>query len=93
MIVLTVIEWLGGVLIEKFFHIVFWNYNCFEHYIGKYSAVEVSLLWGFLFFLLIYGIHPFFHSFIVIILSFITYILIFLMIVDYVFTFIKHKRN
>lgn len=92
MIVLTFIEWLGGILIEKFFHIVFWNYEEFQYHMGKYIAVEVSLLWGILSLFLIYGIHPLIHSFIVIIPRFITYSLIVLMVVDYVFTIRKYKK-
>ena len=92
MVSLTFIEWLGGIFIEKFFHIVFWNYEEFQYHIGKYIAVEVSLLWGILSLLLIYGIHPLIRSFIVIIPSYITYILVVLMVIDYVFTIRKYKK-
>lgn len=93
MIILTFIEWLGGVLIEKFFHVVFWNYEDFEHHIGKYIAIEVSLLWGVLSLILIYCIHPFLSSFIIKIPWYITYFLILLMVIDYILTFIKYKKR
>ena len=56
-IVLTIIEWIGGVLIEKIFHVVFWNYENFDYHIGKYIALEVSLFWGLLSLIMIYVIH------------------------------------
>ena len=48
MVSLTLIEWFGGILIEKVFHVVFWNYEEFEYHIGKYIALEVSFLWRYI---------------------------------------------
>ena len=93
MFLLTFIEWLGGIIIEKFFHVVFWNYEDFSFHIGKYIALEISLLWGFLSLIFIYVIHPFFNQYIKMIPSYITYVLIFLIFLDYIFTFIKYKKN
>jgi uncharacterized membrane protein len=90
-VVLTLIEWVGGILIEKFFHVVFWNYENFDYHIGKYIALEVSFFWGFLSLILIYVIHPFFNSFIIRIPFVISCILIVLMFCDYIFTFLKYK--
>lgn len=45
-LILTIIEWIGGVLIEKIFGEIFWNYNKLYLNIGKYIAVEISLIWG-----------------------------------------------
>ena len=88
---LTLIEWLGGILIENFFHVIFWNYEDFQYHIGKYIALEVSLLWGVLSLVLIYVVHPLIQSFILKIPHVITYGLIVLMLIDYIFTFIKYK--
>lgn len=93
MFFLTFIEWIGGVLIEKFFHIIFWSYEEFQYHIGKYIALEVSLLWGFLSLVLIYIIHPYISIFIIKVPGYITYILIILMLIDYIFTIIKYKRK
>ena len=90
---LTLIEWFGGVLIEKFFHVVFWNYEEFPYHIGKYIALEVSLLWGVLSLVLIYVVHPLIESVILKIPHIVTYGLIILMLIDYIFTFIKYKYN
>ena len=43
---LTIIEWIGGILIEKIFDKVFWNYSKLPLNIGKYIAIEISLIWG-----------------------------------------------
>ena len=91
MVSLTLIEWLGGILIEKVFHVVFWNYEEFEHHIGKYIALEVSFLWGVLSLILIYVVHPLIQTYILKIPNSITYALILFMIIDYLFTFIKYK--
>lgn len=43
---LTIIEWIGGILIEKIFNKVFWNYSKLSLNIGKYIAIEISLIWS-----------------------------------------------
>ncbi len=93
MITLTFLEWLGGILIEKLFHVTFWNYEEFPHHIGKYIALEVSLFWGFLSLILIYIIHPIFYPLILVIPNFIIYLLIVLMAVDYFLTFMNYKYH
>ena len=93
MFILTFIEWLGGIIIEKVFHVIFWNYEDFDGHIGKYIAVEVSLLWGILSLLFIYFIHPSFNKYIRMIPEYVTYSLIILLFIDYFFTFIKYKDD
>ena len=93
MIILTLIEWLGGVLIEAVFHVTFWNYKEFNYHIGKYICLEVTLVWGILSLILIYLIHPFINGFILLIPNIIICILIVLMIIDYIFTFVKYKKR
>lgn len=90
-IILTLIELLGGFLIEKIFNIVFWDYKDYQYHIGKYIAVEVSFIWGFMSILFIYFIHPLFYNLIIIIPFFITYFLIILFFIDCFLTFYKYK--
>lgn len=45
-ILLTILEWVGGILIEKIFGIVFWSYKDFKFNYGNYISLEVSLIWG-----------------------------------------------
>lgn len=47
-LILTILEFLCGHLIECTEHKVFWDYSKFKGHIGKYIAVEVSLVWGIL---------------------------------------------
>ena len=57
-IVLTILEFIGGILIEKVFNKVYWNYEPFKYNIGKYVSLESSLLWGVLSISVLYLIHP-----------------------------------
>lgn len=91
-IILTLMEFIGGILIEKLFGIVFWDYSHLKWNIGKYISLEISLVWGFLSIFLIYVIKPLLDKFVVKIPTFITYSLIIIFIVDMVFTFIKYKK-
>lgn len=55
---LSLLEWLGGVLIEKIFHKVFWDYRDQKYNIGPYISLGMSLLWGFISLLLVYVVLP-----------------------------------
>lgn len=91
-IVLTMLEFLGGKLIEKIFHKVFWDYKEFKFHIGHYIALEVSFMWmiGSLF--IIYIINPFIMKFINMIPNFITYILIIIFIIDIIISITKKVK-
>ena len=45
-IILTILEGLGGLLIEKKFDITNWNYSKHKLNIGKFMSLSVSLIWG-----------------------------------------------
>lgn len=92
-IILTLLEWAGGVLIEKIFHVTFWDYRKFKFNIGKYIALEVSLIWGIGSLLIIYVIQPILNKFIYLIPSYITYLLIVLIIIDIIVVFTKKKTH
>lgn len=91
-IILTLMEFIGGILIEKLFGIVFWDYSHLKWNIGKYISLEISLVWGFLSIFLIYVIKPLLDKFVVKIPTFISFSLIIIFIVDMIFTFIKYKK-
>lgn len=57
-LLLSTIEFIGGFLIEKIFHITFWDYSDKKLNIGKYAAVEMGLIWGIASIILIYIIQP-----------------------------------
>lgn len=78
---LSFIELVGGVLIEKIFGIVFWDYSDYSFNIGKYICLEISLLWGIAscFFVLI---KPIIDKFIKCIPNFVFYIFFVLFFID-----------
>lgn len=53
-ILLSTIEYIGGILIEIIFDRVFWDYSHFKFNIGKYAALEMSFIWGISALILIY---------------------------------------
>lgn len=88
-IILTILEYLGGVIIEKIFKVTFWDYSKFKYHIGKYIALEISLVWAVGALIIVYIINPLVDKLIPIIPSYITIILSGLMIVDYILLFVK----
>ena len=90
-IILTFIEWLGGILIENIFKVTFWDYRRFKYNIGKYIALEASLIWLLGALLIIYIIQPLLDKFIYLIPNYITYLLILVMLIDFTIVFIKKK--
>ncbi len=89
--VLTLLEWLGGVLIERIFGIVFWDYSQLPFHIGHYISLEISFLWGFLSLLLIYVIKPVIDPIVKGIPSFVTILFLFLLLIDFICTWIHLK--
>ena len=45
-IFLSLIEYIGGISIEIFFHKIFWNYSNHKFNLGYYVSLEMTLLWG-----------------------------------------------
>ena len=45
-IFLFLIEYIGGISIEIFFHKIFWNYSNHKFNLGYYVSLEMTLLWG-----------------------------------------------
>ena len=61
-ILLGLVELVGGVLIEKIFNKVFWNYDNYKYNIGIYTSLETSIIWGLLSIVILYLIHPLFKK-------------------------------
>ncbi len=85
-IILTIMEYIGGKLIEEIFNITFWDYSNLKFNIGKYTALEMSLVWGFTSLILIYFVKPLLDKFINKIPKFFSISLIVLFIIDVVLT-------
>lgn len=87
-IFLSIIEYIGGILIENLFHIVFWDYSSMKYNIGKYTSLEMALVWGICSLVPVYIIRPLIDKLIKKIPKFVTWILIILFIVDVLLTVI-----
>lgn len=89
LISLMTLEWVGGFLIEKIFGYSFWNYDKFKFSIGKYTCLEMGLIWSFISIFFIYVIRPLFDKFILKIPKWLTIVIGFFFILDVIVTFIK----
>lgn len=85
---LTFIELLGGLLIEKIFNKVFWDYSNMKFHIGHYISLEMALVWGIMSIVVIYVIKPVIDKIIEKIPSIITYLVFITFIMDVIFTFL-----
>lgn len=83
---LTLLEFLGGILIEKLFNKVFWDYEGLKFNFGHYIALEISLVWGLFTLLFIYFIGPLVELIIKKIPKWFSYLLVFLFIIDIIVT-------
>ena len=58
LLILTILEYLGGLLIENIFNKIFWNYSKMKYNLGYYISLETSTIWGIMSLIFIYVIHP-----------------------------------
>lgn len=91
MIILTIIEYLGGIFIEHYFHKTFWDYSKFTFSYGKYICLEMSLIWAFSSVILAYVIEPLIHQYINNIPTYITIFYLILFIIDNIVTYLNKK--
>lgn len=91
-LILTLLEWVGGILIEKIFHTVFWDYSKEAFSIGKYISLSKSLIWGVGSILFIYVLKPLLEGVIKHIPIPVTIILTLLMLSDFILTFVNKSR-
>lgn len=89
-ICLTIIEFVGGFLLEKIFDIELWNYSDKKYNFGKYICLEISIAWGLVSVFFIYIVKPFMDKFIKRIPRKATYLFICLFFIDLCLVFIKH---
>lgn len=62
-ILMAIVEFCGGMLIEAIFHRTYWDYTNMRFNFGKYICLEVSLSWGVLATLINYLVLPFINKF------------------------------
>lgn len=85
-IFLPTIELIGGVLIEKIFHITFWDYSDMKFHIGKYASLEMAFVWAITSLLLVRYIQPIVKKIALKVPHWLTYTLSFLFLIDIVCT-------
>lgn len=92
-IILTILEEIGGIFILKVFNKSLWNYKRLRFNIGKYIALEVSIIWGIVAILFSYFINPIFDTYFYIIPKAITCCLIVLFNLDILCSIIESKKG
>lgn len=81
-IVLSTLEFIAGILIEKTLGIVYWDYSNLPLNLGKYVCIPISLVWTIYASILNYLIYPWLKKFLPRIPKFITIVLIILFFFD-----------
>ena len=87
-VIISLIEFLAGELIENVFNKVFWNYQTLKFNFGKYVSLEVAAIWGVLSLVVVYLFKKPIDKLIKHIPKWITYCLVGLFIIDGVLTLI-----
>lgn len=91
MIILSLIELFGGLIIELAFHFSFWDYSNYKFNIGKYICLEMALLWGLASILFVLVLRPVMDLIIKKIPDFFVYMSLFLFVSDMILTLILKK--
>ncbi len=90
-IILTLIEFIGGHLVHFLFGKDLWNYQEHRFNIGKYISLEIAFCWGIMALIFIYILKPFMERFIKRIPKLATYIFTIIFILDIIVSII-YKR-
>lgn len=91
MVLVTILEWLGGTFIELLFDKVYWDYSHMKFNFGPYISLEMSLLWGIFSIIFIYLIMPIEEKIIKKIPKWVTILVTSDFFIDVIFTFISLK--
>ncbi len=92
MLLLSIIEFIGGTLLDKVFGIELWNYSNKKWHLGKYVCLELALVWGFGSLLFIYIVKPFMDRFIKKIPKKATYTFIGILVLDLVMSYLRYNH-
>ena len=90
-IILTLVELIGGLFIERIFGVTFWDYTKYKFNVGKYISLEMSLLWVVASVLFVFILRPILDYFIDKLPNFIFCFLSFLFVID-IFTTILFRN-
>ena len=88
-IVLSLLEGLTGLIIEKTKNVIYWNYDNYHFNIGHYMSVEVAFVWGILSVISVYYVIPKIVKFIKKIPKSLTFLLTVIYVVDVLISLFK----
>lgn len=88
-ITLTLIEYLGGTILNILFDIDMWNYTKKAYNMGKYICLELSLIWGLLGTIYVLYIKDILDKIINLIPKKLTIIILIVNLIDIIFVFIN----
>lgn len=91
-LILTIIELIGGYLLELIFDKSYWDYSDHKYHFGKYIALDISCIWGILSVIFLYLIKPWMDKLVYKIPKFITYIFCILFFIDLLITFFSKAK-
>lgn len=83
-LLLTILEEIGGILVEKLFFASYWNYESIPLHIGPYINIIVSFIWGIFAMLIQYLILPILIPWIKKIPHWVSYFILILIILDFI---------
>lgn len=84
--ILTLLEYLGGILIKLLFHKTFWDYSHFKYNFGPFIALEMTLVWTVCSIIFVYIIKPIVDQFIKKIPKFVTILVLCIFFIDVIIT-------
>lgn len=91
-LLLSIIEEIGGLLVEKIFHTSFWNYEYIPLHIGPYLNIFVSIIWSISSTFIEYVLIPLLTPFIKKIPKWVSYLVLILMLLDHIILAITHLQ-
>lgn len=93
MITLSIVELIGGYLIEWIFNEQLWNYEKHKFNIGPYISLEMANMWGIASIITLYLLKPITDIIILKVPKWITYLLICIFTIDIVYTLISKQNS
>ena len=90
--ILTLIEYLGGNILNFIFRVDMWNYSYKKYHFGKYICLSNAIIWGLLGTFNIYFIYPKLKKFLKKIPSIYSYITLAIVLIDVLITLIVKAK-
>lgn len=88
-VAMSFIEFCGGMIIEKWFHKVYWDYTNMKFNIGHYICLEASFFWGVFATFINYVVAPKLEKFAKTVPWYVTIVFVILFILDIIMTIIN----